>query len=186
MNYSKFSSNLNKTLAGVDIRESIYIFGHTIQKTIDGTILIDNKETYCKDLSEAKRYIIQQLHTDNIQQEIIDEVYADSRMKIANIIKEEHGIKVTNNIIDQYITIASDKPFSLDPVVQQIREMNSFDSIIDGKIHYILNDESVVAISEDTIETLNNVLENKLDVVDFMKESSDNFLQIINVIIKEQ
>jgi len=70
--------------------------------------------------------------------------------------------------------------------VQQIREMNSFDSIIDGKIHYILNDESVVAISEDTIETLNNVLENKLDVVDFMKESSDNFLQIINVIIKEQ
>ena len=183
MNYSKFSSNLNKTLTGVDIRESIYIFGHTIQKTIDGTVLIDNKETYCKDLSEAKRYIVQQMNANNIQQEILDEVYSDNRLKIANIIKEEHNIKVTDNIINNYIELASNKTFTTDSVVHQIREMNKFETVIGEKIQYVLEDSTVIAIDTETQNTLNSIL--KPDVIDYMRENSDNFLKILNVILEE-
>ena len=183
MNYSKFSSNLNKTLTGVDIRESIYIFGHTIQKTIDGTVLIDNKETYCKDLSEAKRYIVQQMNANNIQQEILDEVYSDNRLKIANIIKEEHNIKVTDNIINNYIELASNKTFTTDSVVHQIREMNKFETVIGEKIQYVLEDSTVIAIDTETQHTLNSIL--KPDVIDYMRENSDNFLKILNVILEE-
>ena len=63
--------------------------------------------------------------------------------------------------------------------------MNEFDNIINGKIHYILEDNSVIAIDTKTQQLINNLLENKLDVVEFMKESSDNFLKILDVIIKE-
>jgi len=184
MNYSKFSSNINKTLTGVDIRKSIYIFGHTIQETFDNTILIDNKDTYCKDISEAKRYIIQQLNADTIKQEIINEVY-NNKPRIANIIKEEHGIKVTNNIIDQYIDLATSKSFTTDPVVFRLREMNQYDSIIENKTHYILEDGSCVAINNQTQKVINNLLENKTDVIEFMNKGSENFLNILAVLIKD-
>jgi hypothetical protein len=183
MNYSQFSKKLKETLSGVDIRESIYIFGHTIQKTIDGTVLIDNKETYCKDLSEAKRYIVQQMNANNIQQEILDEVYSDNRLKIANIIKEEHNIKVTDNIINNYIKLASNKTFTTDSVVHQIREMNKFETVIGEKIQYVLEDSTVIAIDTETQSTLNSIL--KPDVIDYMRENSDNFLKILNVILEE-
>jgi hypothetical protein len=184
MNYSKFSSNLNKTLAGVDIHESIYIFGHTIQKTIDGTILIDNKETYCKDLSEAKRYIIQQINADDIQQEIIDEVYTDNIPKIVNIIKEEHGIRITDAILEHYIKLASNKVFTIDPIVEQIRELNKFDNVIAGKIQYVLEDNTTIAINNETQEILNSTL--KPDAIEYMRENAENFLKILGIIIKEQ
>lgn len=183
MYYSQFSSNLNKTLTGVDIRESIYIFGHTIQKTIDGTVLIDNKETYCKDLSEAKRYIVQQINANNIKQEILDEVYSDNRLKIANIIKEEHNIKVTDTIINQYIDLASNKIFTTDSVVHQIREMNKFEDSFGTKIQYVLEDNTIIAIDVETQNRLNSIL--KPDVIDYMRENSDNFLKILNVILEE-
>jgi hypothetical protein len=183
MNYSRFSSNLNKTLTGIDIQESIYIFGHTIQRTIDGKVLINNKETYCKDLSEAKRYIIQQINVDVIKQEILDEVYSDNRLKIANIINEEHNIKVTDNIINQYIKLASNKTFTTDSVVHQIREMNKFESSIGEKLQYVLEDNTIIAIDTETQNTLNSIL--KPDVIDYMRESSNNFLKILNVILEE-
>lgn len=184
MNYSKFSSNLNKTLAGVDIRESIYAYGHTIQKTIDGTILIDNKETYCKDLSEAKRYIIQQINADDIQQEIIDEVYTDNIPKIVNIIKEEHGIRITDVILEHYIKLASNKVFTIDTAVEQIRELNKFDNVIAGKIQYVLEDNTTIAINNETQEILNSTL--KPDAIEYMRENAENFLKILGIIIKEQ
>ena len=183
MNYSNFSSNLNKTLTGVDIRESTYIFGHTIQRTIDGKVLIDSKETYCKDLSEAKRYIVQQINVNVIKQEILDEVYSDNRLKIASIIKEEHNIKVTDNIINQYIELASNKTFTTDYVVHQIREMNKFETVIGEKLQYVLEDNTIIAIDNETQNTLNSIL--KPDVIDYMRENSDNFLKILNVILEE-
>ena len=81
--------------------------------------------------------------------------------------------------------MASDKVFSIDPVITRLREMNEFDTLIEGKLHYILEDTSVIAVDIDTQYIINNLLENKLDVVEFMSKSSDNFLKILEVIIKE-
>ena len=118
---------------------------------------------------------------DKAHKDIYRELF-DAKKSIYN---KEHDIKITNKIVEQYIKIASDKAFSIDPVILKIREMNDFDKIIDTKIHYILEDNSIIAIDIDTQYVINNLLENKLNVVEFMSKSSDNFLKILDVIIKE-
>lgn len=185
MYYSQFSKQLKNTVSGMEIRESLHYFGNTIQKTSTDTILINNEVTQFKTLSEAKNHIRYSEQANDIINNLHEEFFSENTLKIADIIKEEHNIKVTNRIVEQYIKIASDKSFSIDPVISRIREMNEFDSIIDGKIHYILEDQTIIAIDFDTQIVINNLLENKLNVVEFMKESSDNFLKILDVLIKE-
>lgn len=185
MNYSQFSKKLNTTLSEMGIRESIHFYGSIIQVTND-SILIDNAKTEFTTLSEAKQYLKLQEQTKTIIKELQEQVYLDNKQKIADIINEEHNIRVTNNIIDSYIKIASDKTFSTDPVVKQIREMNNLDTIVNGKIHYILEDNSVIAINSDTQDLINTIANNNKEIVEYMSESSDNFLKILNVILQEQ
>jgi hypothetical protein len=185
MYYSQFSKKLKETVSGMGIQECTHYFGNTIQITNDNTILINNEVTQFRNLSEAKNHIKYSEQAKDIINNLYEEFFSENILKIADVIKEEHNIKVTNKIVEQYIKIASDKSFSIDPVVSNIREMNEFDSIINGKIHYILEDESVIAIDIQTQQDINNLLENKVEVVEFMKESSDNFLKILDVIIKE-
>jgi hypothetical protein len=185
MYYSQFSKRLQKTLSTVGIQEHTYCYGNTIQRTIDNNILINNELTQFKNLAEAKNHIKYSEQAKEIVSNLYEEFFSENILKIADIIKEEHNIKVTNKIIEQYIKIASDKSFSIDPVISQIREMNEFDSIINGKLHYVLEDESVIAINVETQNYINNLLENKLEVVEFMKESSTNFLNILDALIKE-
>lgn len=186
MKYSQFSKNLKHTIYGVDIQEHIHFNGHVIQKTIHDDILINNEATSFKTLSEAKRHINQNIQVKEIVDNLHEEFFNDNFIKIADVIKEEHGIKVTNNILEQYIKIASDKSFSIDPVIIRIREMNEFDSVIDNKIHYILEDNSKIAVSIETQNVINNILQNNNEAVEYMKKSSDNFLKILDIIIREE
>ncbi|CAB4127050.1 hypothetical protein UFOVP84_47 [uncultured Caudovirales phage] len=185
MYYSQFSKKLQETVSGTGIQECTHFYSNTIQRTIDNTILINNEVTQFKNLSEAKNYIKYSEQAKDIINNLREEFFSENISKIADIIKEEHNIKVTNKIVEQYIKIASDKSFSTDPVISKIREMNEFDSIINGKLHYVLEDESVIAIDTETHQYINNLLENKPNVVEFMKESSTNFLNILEVLIKE-
>lgn len=185
MYYSQFSKKLRKSVTGMEIRESLHYFSSVVERTVDNVIIIDGNVTEFKTLSEAKNHVKFSNQADDIISTLNEDFYSEHTIAIADIIKEEHNIKVTNNIIEQYVKLASDKTFSVDPVVVAIREKNEFDTIINGKIHYILEDNSVIAITAETQQTLNTLLENKLDVIEFMKESSDNFLKILNVIIKE-
>ena len=48
-----------------------------------------------------------------------------------------------------------------------------------GKLEYELEDGSVVAIDESTQESLNILLKEHNEVVEYMRESKDNFMKII-------
>jgi len=180
MYYSQFSKFIKST--DLDIQESVQFYTHIIQKTNDGNILIDNELTEFSTISEAKQYLN---NTDLMHDIIIEsksEIY-NNKHKIVNVIKETHDIKVTNDIVESYINLALNKEFTNDPVVYKLREMNTFDNVVNGKIHYILEDESVIAITPSTQEIINSKL--KQNVIEFMKENSNNFLKILNVILKE-
>ena len=69
--------------------------------------------------------------------------------------------------------------FSVDPVVHSIRSLNKLDRLVEGKLHYVLKDESIVAISESTQERLNNLLQNQTEIIEYMRESKDNFMYVI-------
>jgi hypothetical protein len=121
--------------------------------------------------------------TDTTRQEIVKESYDEIEdVRIATIIKEYHEIKVTNTLIESYKELASSNIFTVDPIVQQIRNLNKLDSIVEGKIHYQLSDGSVVAINQDTQQQLNNLLNNQKEIVEYMRESKSNFFHVLKKI----
>ena len=118
----------------------------------------------------------------SLEEQAKKELYEElSDKTIANIINEYHDIKVTDTLVESYKELASSHIFSVDPVVQKIRSLNKLDSLVEGKFHYVLNDDSIVAINETTQERLNNLLQNQNEVIDYMREGKNNFMHVIKI-----
>lgn len=115
-----------------------------------------------------------------VVEEVAKDIYGEiPYTKIAEIIKEYHDTKVTDTLIESYITVASSNTFSVDPVVYELRKYNKLDRLIEGKISYTLKDNSVVAIDESTQDYLNKILSNQSDIVEYMTESKENFMHVL-------
>ena len=133
-------------------------------------------------MEEAKKYCREIYNTQKLEEQIINDTYDEQDVTIANIINETHNIKVTENIIESYKEIASSKLFSVDPVVTEIRKLNKLDTLIEGKFDYKLNDDSVIAINEETQNKLNNLLKEQKEIIEYMRESKDNFMYVLKQI----
>jgi len=176
MFYSKFIKSLNRP----DVVESIRSYAQLIEKTESDKILINGEETEFKSIEEAREYIRQEYIAKQLEEQISTELYEDiSENKVASIIKEYYDVKVTDTLIENYIQLASSRMFSIDPVVQEIRKLNKLDNLVEGKLHYVLEDDSIVAIDEATQEQLNNLLQNQTDIIKYMRESKDNFMYVV-------
>ena len=179
MYYTQFT----KTIKPANIVESVRSYRHLIEMTGEGKVLIDGDETNFKSLEEAKQYVKQEYISEKLEQQVSKDLYEElSDSKVASIIKEYYDIKVTDTLIENYIKLASSNIFTIDPVVQRIRQLNRLDRIVEGKIHYVLNDESIIAISEETQKQLNNLLANHTEIIEYMRESSSNFLHVLEQI----
>jgi hypothetical protein len=177
MRYYELSKKLKE---GVGI--STYSYGHRIQMFGD-QLLIDGEETNFKSLEEAKQYVKQQYISEKLEQQVSKDLYEEiSDTKVASIIKEYYDVKVTDTLIENYIKLASSSIFTVDPVVQKIRQFNRLDRIVEGKLHYVLADDSIVAIAEQTQERLNKLLANQTEIIEYMRESSSNFLHVLEQI----
>ena len=176
MNFQQFKKQLKENICGVQIQEESACHGHNIILSTEGKVFVDYKETELSSIEEAIQYINQII----LEQELTQELYEDiPEIKIAELIKEYHDVKVTDTLIEQYIELASSKLFSVDPVIQGIRDMNIADNLIEGKIDYKLNDDTVIAIDEHTNNLINNLLADNDDIVQYMRESKDNFMHVI-------
>jgi hypothetical protein len=179
MYYGQFT----KSLRASDVVESVRSFGHLIELKQDGSVSIDGEATEHKSLDEARKYIKSKNFSEKLEVQISNEIYEEiSENRIAQIIKEHHDVKVTDTLIESYIALASSKIFTIDPVVFDVRRLNKLDVVVENKIHYELNDSSVVAIDIATQETLNNLLHNQTEVVEYMRESKENFMRVIEQI----
>jgi hypothetical protein len=85
-------------------------------------------------------------------------------------------------LIESYKELASSNIFTVDPIVHQIRKLNKLDSIVEGKIHYMLGDGSMVAINENTQQQLNNLLSDQKEIIEYMRESKKNFFHVLKKI----
>jgi hypothetical protein len=179
MFYSQFSKSLNKP----NVTESIRSYRQLIEKTEDGKILINGLETELTSIEEARQYIKQDYISHKLEEQISKQTYEElSEHTVANIIKEYHDVKVTDTLIENYIQLASSNMFSVDPVVQDIRALNKLDRLVEGKLHYVLNDNTIVAISEHTQSRLNNLLQNQTEIIEYMRESKENFFHVLKQI----
>lgn len=158
-------------------------YGHIIEQKSNGKITIDGEKTDFTDLEEARQYVKTQQHTKTIEEQVKTELYEDiPDNKIANIIKEHHDIKVTDTLIESYIELASSKLFTVDPVVLEIRNLNKFDKLIEGKIDYKLADGTIIAINESTQNKLVELFKDEQEIIEYMRESKDNFIDVLKQI----
>lgn len=169
MNYKQFQQNLNKTLLGIDIKNQYQVGSFVIKETVEDNFVV-NTNTFSS-FKEAIEYIKSIKHfslLENFQHNVTDHT-------IASLINEHHNTKVTNTLIESIRTLAETKQFTLDPVVEAIRPS----ILIDDKIDFILEDGSTVYVDRNTIKQLNNIFSEHLDVVDHMKQSSNNFISVV-------
>jgi hypothetical protein len=122
----------------------------------------------------------QEEQTASLVEEVTKEIYEEiPNTKVAEIIKEYHDVKVTDTLIESYVELASSNIFSVDPVICELRKYNKLDTLVEGKLNYTLNDGSIIAINETTQDYLNKLLHNQNEIVEYMRESKQNFLYVL-------
>ena len=179
MNYYELKSSLRKP----NIVESVRSYLQLIERTEDGKILINGLNVEHKTIEEARKYLKEDYDTNQLAGKIAKDTYQEiSENTVAGIIKEYHDIKVTDTLIESYVELASSNIFSVDPVVQKIRSLNKLDRVVEGKLHYVLADNSTVAINEETQDRLNKLLGNQTEIIEYMRESKENFFHVLEQI----
>jgi len=182
MQYSQFLKQLDRRTIGSEVVTRVNYFDSVIQETNESKIFIDGRETKMSSINEAKEYIRHLKLKEELSSQFYEEI---TDTEIANIIREFHDVKVTNTLIESYVNLAASKTFSADPVISSIRSMNYLDVVMENKIDYVLDDGSVVTIDKDTQSKLNSVLDDKYQVVEYMRESKDNFMDVIREISRK-
>jgi len=176
MYYKDFTDTIKRP----GVVESIRSYLQLIEKLEDGKVYINGIETKFDSLEEARQYVKQDYISHQLEEQVSKDLYEEiSDSKVASIIREYYEIKVTDTLIESYIKLASSNIFTIDPVVQRIRQLNRLDTIVEGKIHYVLEDDSIIAITEETQDRLNKLLSNQTEIIEYMRESSSNFLHVL-------
>ena len=178
MKYKQLYKRLNEQ------KETFISFGKVVHY-LNGKITVDNaevNETFAS-LEEAKEYCKNNHISQKLEETILEETYEEiNETTIAKIIHEHHNVKVTDTLIESYLELASSKLFTIDPVVSDIRKLNKLDQILEGKFDYKLSDGSTIIISETAQQNLNNLLKHQKEIIEYMRESKENFLHVLELI----
>lgn len=182
MNFKEFQQQALSAALGSDVSRRAFSHGHHIVETVEG-VFVDGEETCFLSLEEAtsriENTVLQEKVLHAVQQDLYEEL---SYNKVADIIRKYHDVKVTDTLIESYVELASSKMFTVDPVANDIHRFNSLDRLIEGHFDYLLDDGTRVVISEGVQGQLNNIFKNHPDVIQYMRESSENFLDVINLL----
>jgi hypothetical protein len=171
---SKLKSNIAETTGVLDSfkyqEQHVVIFK-------DLSIYVNEEliKSSVKTLEEASSYVKKYINNSKILEKI-DTLIPEE--KIVNLIRKYHDIeKITDTLVESYIELASSNIFSIDPVITDIKQNTS--SNFAGKLEYNLDDGSIVAIDEDTQRLLNTLLKDKYQIIEYMRESKENFMHVI-------
>ena len=178
MNYKQFQNNLCKVES--EIKSRALSYGFQLVETVDNKVFIDGTETIYTNLEEARQYIKNQLVQESIIQQIKTEEL--SHITVADIITRHHDTRVTDTLIESYIELASSKIFTIDPVIKDIKNRNKLDEVLEGYYEFILEDSSKILISNKMLQQINNTFSNHTDIIEYMRESKDNFLNVLELI----
>lgn len=183
MNYKQFQNHIYSTLTEDTIKSVSSCHGVTIVEAVSGRVFVDNTPTDYTNLEEAKQSIINNQLQENISTQIKQELYEEiSYHLIAETIIKHHDIRVTDTLIESYIDLASSKIFSADPVVHSIRLYNKLDCVLENHIDFILNDGTKILVNDQIFQTINNTFKEHQDVIEYMRESKDNFFYVLQQI----
>ena len=174
--FSKFKKNV---LGHQGLLDKFTCQESTVVISSDLNVFIDD-ELVCEapSLEEARAYARSYIIHKKIV-ETVDSIIPEE--KVVTLIKKYHNIdKITSTVVESYIDLASSNTFSLDPVINELK-----DNSIAGKLTYKLDDDSVVAINEDTYKMLSELVSDKYQIVEYMRKSKDNFMHVVKELKEE-
>jgi hypothetical protein len=172
--FSELRTKLFESLGVLDIYTC---YGKKVHIGKDLSVVVEGTKIDCEveSLEEARLYAKRYIETQKLLEDIDTTVPEE---KVAYYIRKYHNVdKITDTLVESYIELASSNLFTVDPVVSAIKERTAVE--FSGKFEYKLNDGNTVAINEDTQDTLNNLLQDKPEIVEYMRESKNNFMRII-------
>lgn len=180
MNFKQFKNSLAEALCGTHIEKEYVFHSHVISLAKNGGIFVNYRETEFKSLQEAKDHI----STSLLEHSLLKDMYEDvPSRKIASIISKYHNVRVTDTLIESYVDLASSKSFTLDQTCMAIRNLNPKNNLIDNKFDFILDDNSKVAISENTHFKLRDLIGDKYQLVEYMRKNKRNFMHVLKKLI---
>lgn len=170
--YSKLKTKLNQEQ---NIADRFVLDESRVYITKDLNIIVNDEYIGdADDLNEARAYAIKYISNVKVIEDI-DSLIPEE--KVVALIRKHHSIdKITNNLVESYMELASSNIFSIDPVITEIKQ-NSNE--LTGKLQYVLEDGTVIAINEHTQKRLSTLLEDKYQIVEYMRKSKDNFMHVV-------
>lgn len=182
MNFDQFQQRALSVALGSDVSRRTFSHGRHIVETAEG-VFVDGEETCFLSLKEAQAFVENEVLQERVLTAVQQDLYEElSYGKVADIIRRYHNVKVTDTLIESYVELASSKMFTVDPVANDIHRFNSLDRLIEGHFDYVLDDGTRVVISEGVQGQLNNIFKNHPDVIQYMREDYNNFLDVINLL----
>lgn len=182
MKFSQFRSSIEEQTMNSKVVASTWCYNHFIQETLNG-IFVDRDYTDYKSIDEAVIAIRNQNESNIIYEQLQYNIQEDlNENHVIELIKEYSSQRVTDTLVENYIHNTVTKKFSIDPVLFEIRKYNKINNIIEDRLDYILDDGSIVVISENMQQKINNLFNEHKEIVDYMKENKDNFLNVVNQI----
>lgn len=170
--YSKLKAKLHQEQNIIDR----FVLGENrVLVTNDLRVIVDDQYIGdCDSLEEARvyasKYVVSKKIIENISSLIPEE-------KVVSLIKKHHNIdKITSSLVESYVEIISSNIFSIDPVITEMKR-NSVE--LNGKFQYVLEDGTTVAINEYTQKNLSTLLEDKYQIVEYMRKCKDNFMHVV-------
>lgn len=177
--FGQFKNTVREAVGDVD---SFFCCGKKVSIKEDFKVSVDGEELDFEfgSLEEAKVFIKDYVKNTTYVNSIEDTLIPEE--KIASYIIKYHNVnKVTHSLIESYVELASSDLFSIDPVILEIKKTAV--SVLPNKIEWKLDDGTYMAVNAETQTKLNKILENKMEVVAFMRESKENFLSIVREVI---
>lgn len=142
---------------------------------------VTNVDRVFESVTDARREIDSIRLTKQLQEDLRQQGYAIDDVVVSQIITKHHGdARITNRLVEEFRSIAATKTFTVDKVISEIRQHNSFDRLCESKVDFILDDGSHVAINEDTYKLINNVFGQHNDAIDYMRQSKENFIDVVS------
>ena len=182
MFYSEFTQKLNETNG---VKRTLRYYNHLIESDEYGLIYVDGDETLFETLEEARESIKQDITAKKLAQEVTKDTYEElTENTIVKVIRKYSDDKITDTLIENYVSLASSNVFTIDPIVCELRKINKIDRLIEGKTHFVLDNGDKVALEGVTIKRINSLLEGQDEIVNYMKKSSDNFLHVVSLLEK--
>lgn len=174
--YKQFVCDVNAAILQTEITESVYYFGHTISLDEANNVYIDGMVYEGNSIDDGKLLVDNKIIENQVSNQLQSYDTNVIVEAVINAAKQHNNIRLTNTIVSNYIEILESKQFTIDPVVLSVKQQ----SLVEGRYDYILDDGNTVVISEQLQDTINNIFQDYPDVINYMRSSVDNFLNVID------